>query len=247
MNHRHTYTHAGMFRAALAFFMLAMILLFLMLPMMGHGQTVTVTNASGGTTTINGGSTNMTVPFTSPTDIIGGIGKVPGQVLNDGYMSLKNLSITNPIQGHVFGLMNGSGKYGGGIMVNQADPTKFVNAGFALAAVQTEQKQGDGTFRNKWSFYDASLNLSVQQTETIPLLKIPIVVTIFSGPFCSMNGGVLMGAQSGVSGDVNFLLSKHWAFTLGGGVVNCTGAAAAGLKPAMPMGQFALTWAPNGH
>lgn len=207
-------------------------------------QAQTVTNASGGTTTVTG-STAMPA-FTTGSDILGGIGNAPKQVLSDGYLALKDLSLTNPIAFHVFGLANGGGKYGFGLEVNQADSSKLVNAGFAIAAIQTDKPQAGGGTKKGWNFYDATLNLSVQQTEVIPLLKIPITVRIFSGPFVSLNGGTLLGEQSGVSGDINLKINKNFGFTGGAGVVNCAGAAAAGLKSTMPMAHAALVWAPKG-
>jgi hypothetical protein len=179
--------------------------------------------------------------FTTGSNILDSIGSAPKQVLSDGYLALKDISLTNPIAFHVFGLMNGTGKYGFGLEVNEADPNKTINAGFALAAIQTD-KGGS----KSWNFYDATLNIGISQTETIPLLKIPITVRIFSGPFVSLNGGTLIGEQSGVSGDMNFKLSSHMGMILGGGVVNCAGAAAEGLKPAMPMAHLAIVWAPKG-
>lgn len=231
-------TRAAMNQVAL----IGLVLLTLALPL--NAQTVTATNASGGiTTTVN--ATPLPA-FTTGTDILGGIGNAPKQVLTDGYLALKDISLTNPIAVNVFGLMNGTGKYGFGLEVNQADPGKLVNAGFAIAAIQTDQPQAGGGTKKGWNFYDATLNLSVQQTETIPLLNIPITVRIFSGPFVSLNGGTLVGEQSGVTGDINLKINEHFGFTGGGGVVNCAGAAAAGLKATMPMAHLALVWAPKG-
>lgn len=202
-------------------------------------QDVTITNSETGQ--VNTLPNRTAPPFTTVSDIVSNIGQAPATVAKDGYNAFKQFSITNPIAGHVIGLMNGKGKYGVGLEVNQADPNQVIGIGFAVAGIQTDK---DGA--KKWNFYDATLNLSVSKTETIPLLNIPVTVRVFSGPFASLNGGVLMGLESGTSADIHFKLADHWALELGGGIINCSGAAAEGLKPVLPMAHLALAWSPKG-
>ena len=174
-------------------------------------------------------------PFTAPVTAGQVAASVPDgvkQVAVDGYNVFKGFSLTNPISVAFIGLKNGS-HYGGGIEAHQVLPGSPVSAGFGVFAVQTEDAAG----KVKFNFYDATVNLGVSQVENIPVLNIPITVRLFSGPFASLNGGVLMGEQSGVTGSMAFAVDKagKWFIHIGGGVVNCAGAAAAGLKPAMPL------------
>lgn len=196
--------------------------------LVASAQTVTTTNAQ------------TMPPFTIPVTA-GQLGaSVPAglqQVAVDGYNVFKGFSLTNPISVAFIALKNGS-HYGGGVEAHQVLPGSPVSAGFGVFAVQTETAAtATAKAQTKFNFYDATINLGVTQVENIPVLNIPITVRLFSGPFASLNGGVLMGEQSGVTGSMAFAVgsSGKWFIHLGGGVVNCAGAAAAGLKPAMPM------------
>lgn len=197
-------------------------------------QTVNVTNAA-------------TMPPFSSALTVGQIGaSIPDgvkQVATDGYAVFKGFSLTNPISVAVIALKNGS-HYGGGVEAHQVLPGSPVSAGFGIFGVQTESKDATtGKTTTKLNFYDANVNLGVSQVENIPVLNIPITVRLFSGPFANLaQGGVLMGAQSGVTGNFTFALGKsgNWFMHLGGGVVNCSGAAAEGLKPAMPMANIGV-------
>ena len=187
----------------------------------------------------------VTPPTVTVTNILTSIGAAPVQVATDGYNVFKQLNLTNPIAFNLVGLQNGTGKYGIGLEVNQASAstnTSGVSAGFGVFGIQTDQAQPNGTVKRGWEFFDATVNLSYSARETIPLLNLPINMRIFSGPFASLNGGVLIGEQSGVEGDFTFQVSKTGWFNAGGGVVNCAGAAAKDLKAAMPMAHAGLVW-----
>lgn len=202
-----------------------------------RGQTVNVTNPIPGSP--------MNDPLPSVTTVSNVITSVPAgvtKVAGDGYNFFKQLSLTNPISAGIFGVQNGRGNYGGGIEVNGVNPNSSVNAGFAVAAIQTETTDANGVKHRGLNFYDATINLSVSTVETIPILNLPIILRIFSGPFASLNGGVLVGEQSGGTADINFAVGKDKYIDLGGGVVNCAGAAAAGLKPALPMAHLNFTF-----
>ena len=197
-------------------------------------QTVNVTNAVA------------MPPFVAPVTA-GQVGaSIPDgvkQVATDGYAVFKGFSLTNPISVAVIALKNGS-HYGGGVEAHQVLPGSPVSAGFGIFGVQTESKDATtGKTTTKLNFYDATVNLGVSQVENIPVLNIPITVRLFSGPFANLKqGGVLLGAQSGVTGNFTFALGKsgNWFMHLGGGVVNCSGAAAEGLKPEMPMANLGV-------
>ena len=160
------------------------------------------------------------------------LGAAPARVATDGYAVFKNFSLTNPISISAIGLKNGS-LWGGGIAASTATPA-LVNAGFGVFAVQTKNPQG----QTQWSFYDATLNLQVSQVETIPVINIPITLRIESGPYVQLSrGGNTLGAQNAAFGDLTFGNPKFWV-TLGGGVVNITGA---GLQPILPMAHLTGT------
>jgi hypothetical protein len=195
-------------------------------------QTVTVTNA-------------QTMPSFTSTTVSNVLTSVPAgvvKVASDGYNFWKTLSLTNPLSINLVGLKNGK-LFGGGIEVNPVNTNSAVSAGFGLFGIQTT-KAATATAKAQTSldFYDATINLSVSQVENIPVLNIPITLRIFSGPFASLNGGVLIGEQSGVTGDVAFRISATGYLTAGGGVINCAGAAAAGLKATLPMGHIGVIW-----
>jgi hypothetical protein len=208
--------------------------------------TMTVTNASGGIDTYVLQTNSLTLPLPGTTTGSNILLSVPAGVTKlttDVYDFFTSIAWTNPISVGVFGLQNGSGNYGGGLEVNSIKPGATVNAGFAVAAIQTtETDPVTGKKSRTWGFYDATINLSLSTIETIPALNIPIYLMIWSGPFASLNGGVLIGAQSGMSGDLKIPIGPKPAnpalqhlITLGGGVINCSGAAAKGLKSAMPI------------
>ena len=180
-------------------------------------------------------------PTTSLSNVVASVPAGVTKVATDGYNFFKTLSLTNPISVGAIGVKNGS-LYGGGLEVNGVNTNSSVNAGFAVLAIQTEQKQANGTEKKSFGFYDASLNLSISQVENIPVINLPLTMRIFSGPFASLNGGVLIGEQSGVAGDLNFEPFKNVYFDFGGGIINDSGAAAAGLKPVMPMAHFNVTF-----
>ena len=198
-----------------------------------------VTNTTISQVIVTNGITTAFPPFTLPVTPEQVGASVPAgakQVAVDGYAVFKGWSLTNPISVAFIGLKNGS-HYGGGVEAHQILPGSAVSAGFGVFAVQTESTDAAGKTTTKLNFYDATINLGVSQLVNIPVLNLPVTVRLFSGPFASLNGGVLIGAQSGVTGNMAFALNKTGSAILhfGGGVVNCSGAAAAGLKPAMPM------------
>jgi hypothetical protein len=193
-------------------------------------------------------TTNALSQTVTTTNALSQIGGIPGRVASDGYLTLKSLSFTNPIQANLFGIQNGSGKYGVGLEINQAAPDSLVSVGFGVAAIQTDEQQGIGT-KKTLSFYDATVNLGVGDVINFPGTSLPLTYRLFSGPFTKLNnsqGGVYVGEESGAVGEMNFVLSSHWGLGFGGGAINCSGAAAAGLKPAMPIAKLAFTWAPKG-
>ena len=169
-------------------------------------------------------------------NVVSAVPKGLTTVATDGYSVFKNFSPTNPLSIGVFGLQNGAGKYGIGLEANTVRTDSGISAGFAVAGIQVEK---DG--KTKWGFYDATINLSASGVWNLPVLNLPLITRVFSGPFVSLDGGVLIGAQSGACGDLAFDLSKNMNLDFGGGVVNCAGAAATGLKPAMPMAHVNIT------
>lgn len=184
----------------------------------------------------------MTAPVvpTSLGAIGANLGAAPAQVATDGYAVFKNFSLTNPLAISVIGLKNGS-LWGGGLAASTANTNSMLNAGFGLFAIQTPKKIAGGysTTQNEWSFYDATLNLQIQQIETIPLLNIPITLRLESGPYVQLSrGGNTLGAQSAAFGDLTFGSPRLW-FTFGGGVVNISGA---GLQPVLPMAHATFTF-----
>jgi hypothetical protein len=180
---------------------------------------------------------------TTVSNVISSVPAGATKVVTDGYNFFKTLTLTNPISAGIFGLQNGSGNYGGGIEVNGVNTNSMVNAGFAIAGIQTETTDlNTGKKTRAFNFYDATINLSISTVETIPVLNLPVIVRLFSGPFTSLNGGVLIGEQSGLTGDLNFQVGSDKFIDFGGGVVNCAGAAARGLQPAMPMAHINFTW-----
>jgi hypothetical protein len=202
------------------------------------GIVTVTTNASGGLNFVTNmvAETLMTTPIlpTSLGDIGGSLGSAPARVATDGYAVFKNFSLTNPISISVIGLKNGS-LWGGGIAASTSNTNSLMNAGFGVFAVQTKNAQN----QTEWSFYDATLNLQIQQIETIPLLNIPITLRIESGPYVQLSkGGNALGAQSAAFGDLTFGSTKWW-ITLGAGVVNITGA---GLQPILPMAHGTVTF-----
>ena len=207
-----------------------------------YGKIVT-TNASGGitTTVLAPDSLSNPLPSTTASNLVVSVPAGVTKAVSDGYNVFKNFSMTNPVSIGVFGLKNGSG-YGFGLEANEVNQSSAVNAGFALAAIQTETTDALGKKHKGLDFYDATVNLSLSTTEIIPVLNIPVLLRIFSGPFASLNGGVLIGEQSGTTGDVNIQVGKDKYIDLGGGVVNCAGAAAAKLKPVMPMAHLNFTF-----
>lgn len=183
----------------------------------------------------------ITMPLYTPITVSNLVVAVPAgvtQVASDGYNVFKQLSLTNPISFNLIGIKNGS-HYGFGIEANQADTNQLVSAGFGLFAVQTANAT---TGKTSLNFYDATINLSVQQVEMIPIINIPITLRIFSGPFVSLNGGVLMGEQSGITGDIGFQIATDGYLTLGGGVINAAGAAANGLASVMDFAHVGVVW-----
>jgi hypothetical protein len=162
------------------------------------------------------------------------------QLATDGYNVFKQFSLTNPISVGVIGLKNGS-LYGGGIEANTVNANSAINAGFAVLGVQTKTTSANGTSKTGFSFFDATVNLSVSQVEMVPVLNVPVTLRVFSGPFASLNGGVLMGEQSGVTADFNFQVGAASWIDLGAGVINDSGAAAKGLNSTLPMVHFNFT------
>ncbi len=165
------------------------------------------------------------------------------KVAADGYGVFKNFNLTNPISIGIVGLKNGTVGYGGGITANAINPNSSISAGFGLFAIQTQTTDATtGKKTTGLNFYDATFNLSASGVWNLPILNVPLITRIFSGPFASLNGGVLVGEQSGFTGDFSFDITPKFNVDLGGGVVNCAGAAAAGLKPAMPMAHLNFTF-----
>lgn len=198
------------------------------------GQTVNVTNSPTGSANLLGSS--------SLTNILGSAGNGIAQVGTDGYNVFKQFSLTNPISAGVIGIKNGS-HYGFGIEANTVNTNSSVNAGFGVFAIQTvTPKTATVGASTKWQFFDATINLSVSKVETVPVLNIPIILRIFSGPFASLNGGTEIGEQSGMTGDFNFQVGNNKYIDLGGGVINASGAAAKGLATVMPMAHINYTW-----
>lgn len=190
---------------------------------------------------VTSAQTNGTASITV-SNLVTGVPAGVTQVVSDGYNVFKNLSLTNPLAINVIGLKNGK-LYGGGLVVNPVNTNSAVSAGFGVFGIQTPTAAtATAKAGSKLGFYDATINLSVSQVENIPVLNIPITLRIFSGPFASLNGGVLIGEQSGVTGDISFQISKTGYLTAGGGVINCAGAAAAGLKPTMPFAHIGVIW-----
>lgn len=212
---------------------------FLLMTCSLNAQT-TVTNQSGGTTTTTGGSQNLLGPSTV-TNIISSVPDGVKQVGTDGYNVFKNFSLTNPISAGVVGIKNGK-HYGFGLEANTVSTNSAVNAGFGVFAIQTDvPKTATMKASTKWQFFDATLNLSVSKIETVPVLNIPIILRIFSGPFVSLNGGTMIGEQSGATGDFNFQVGTDKYIDFGGGIINASGAAAKGLATVMPMAHFNYT------
>lgn len=212
------------------------------LSLAAFSQSVTSTNASGGVNT----TTNLIAnnPFTATTTVSNVVVSVPAgvkQVATDGYNVFKNFALTNPISINVIGLKNGS-MYGFGLEANTINTNSVVNVGFGVFGIQTQTKNAQGQSVKGWNFYDATLNLSVSQVENVPILNLPIILRIFSGPFASLNGGVLIGEQSGVTGDFSFEPWKNVYIDVGGGIVNVAGAAAANLQPVLPMAHAGVTF-----
>ena len=223
------------------FTLLATAMLVIGFTVTAQPTSITITNASGGVNTYllaPGSLTTNGVPVmaTTPTAILASVPAAVSTAAAGAWNVFKNFSITNPISVGVFGLQNGPGRYGIGIEAAQQEAEITTNTpvdvGFGLAAIQAQKKAGQNN--NGWNFYSATVNIGVSQIETIPVLNIPFTLRVFSGPFTSLNGGVLIGEESGISGDFDFQAGPGF-LSLGGGVVNDAGAAAASLKPVMPM------------
>jgi hypothetical protein len=167
----------------------------------------------------------QSAPINSVTNIIGNTGAGIAQVGTDGYNVISGFNWNNPISAGFIGIKNGS-HYGAGLELNTADTNSLVNIGFGVFAIQNNETQADGTSKTKWGFYDATLSLSVQQVETIPVIKLPLTLRIESGPAVKIqSGGTGGGAlleQSAAFGTVTFSPIKNWPITIGGGVIHCS-------------------------
>lgn len=193
-----------------------------------HAQSVVTTNQTGGINTV----TNLI-------NVPAGV----SQLGTDAYAAFRQFSLTNPISVGIIGVKNGK-LWGGGLEANTANTNSPVNIGFAALAIETPTTKvvgGSTVAGSKIGFFDATLNLSVSQVENIPVINVPIILRLASGPFASLSGGVLIGEQSTAMGDFSFQITPKLNLDFGGGAINCSGAAAKGLAPVMPMAHINLT------
>lgn len=142
------------------------------------------------------------VTSTNTTSVIGDL----KQAAADGWAALKDLNFGQGIVVEPFGLYH-KGDIGGGLAVTTGN-TNGLNAGFALATIHDSASK-------RFQFYDATLNISLGKTVTVPLLNIPAYLYVETGPSVNLAHPSTVLEQS-IAG-VKIFLDKG-KISLGGGV-----------------------------
>jgi len=151
------------------------------------------------------------------------------------YNAVKDFSFKQGFDVGLVGL-NHDRYWGGGLILQDVNTNTAVHAFAGVFAMQTPTGVNG---QREWSFYEGTGGISIQQTETIPILGWPLTINVWTGPGLKLNGGGgILLSQSGISGDLNFHLFKKLYLCAGGGLVYCTDAAIDTSK----MGHANFTW-----
>ncbi len=137
------------------------------------------------------------------------------------YTQVKSLSLADGFKVVPFGIRHDN-DYGGGFAFSTAN-TNGVNAGLALAAI-SEQTTDPVTHLKKrsWNFYDATLNISLNGTTTIPFVNWPVDYFIQSGPAFNLKDIKTVYEQSEAGVTKSWILGKHVGMSIGGGEGHCS-------------------------
>jgi hypothetical protein len=164
--------------------------------------------------------------------------KVAGSTI---YLQVKSLSLTDGFKAIPFGIRHDN-DYGGGLALSTAN-TNGVNAGFALAAISEQTKDpATGKKKREWNFYDATLNISLNGTTTIPFVNWPVDYFLQSGPAFNLKDIKTVYEQSEAGISKSWRLGPHLALSVGGGEGHCSRWSSGFYQE----GHFALTIKPKG-
>ena len=143
-------------------------------------------------------------------------------VTTDASAVFGKFSWSQPLDVSAVGIKNGD-LWGGGVTISQTPTNSVVGLGFGVFGIQNHVTDAALKTTTKLQFYDATLSLSVKQVETIPVLNLPVVFRIETGPALKLSGGSgeLM-EQSAAMGSVTFDWFKGWPLTISGGVIHCS-------------------------